>query len=110
VLRPDGRHRLMRCCPTPTEPGAFAVIKGVDNFAIAMAGALWLPTVQPDKPGLHREAICAFGRPLCLGGQKIYLKGFYGAAGWKSMAAQFGLMNAYAAFFIRLRVDRGPWP
>ena len=53
--------------------------------------------VEPDQPGLYRDPICASVLGLCLAGK--FLKGFSGAV-VEGLTPHFGLMNAYALFFI----------
>ena len=53
--------------------------------------------VQPDQPGLYRHAICTFTSTYAWAGK--LLKGFSGAT-VEGLAAHFGLMNAYALFFL----------
>jgi PAT family beta-lactamase induction signal transducer AmpG len=89
---------LYAVLPYAHDPVTFAVIMGVDNFAIAMAGVTLVAYMSSlTSLGYTATQYALLSSTYAWAGK--ILKGFSGAA-VESMAAQFGLMNAYAAFFI----------
>jgi PAT family beta-lactamase induction signal transducer AmpG len=84
--------------PYAHDPVTFAVIMGVDNFAIALAGVTLVAYMSSlTSLGYTATQYALLSSTYAWAGK--ILKGFSGAA-VESMAAQFGLMNAYALFFI----------
>ncbi|HJS45546.1 MAG TPA: MFS transporter [Rhizomicrobium sp.] len=89
---------LYAVLPYAHDPVTFAVIMGVDNFAIAMAGVTLVAYMSSlTSLGYTATQYALLSSTYAWAGK--ILKGFSGAA-VESLAAQFGLMNAYAAFFI----------
>jgi PAT family beta-lactamase induction signal transducer AmpG len=89
---------LYAVLPYAHDPVTFAVVMGVDNFAIAMAGVTLVAYMSSlTSLGYTATQYALLSSTYAWAGK--LLKGFSGAA-VESMAAQFGLMNAYAAFFI----------
>jgi MFS transporter, PAT family, beta-lactamase induction signal transducer AmpG len=84
--------------PYAHDPVTFAVIMGVDNFAIAMAGVTLVAYMSSlTSLGYTATQYALLSSTYAWAGK--ILKGFSGAA-VEGMAAKIGLMNAYAAFFI----------
>lgn len=84
--------------PYAHDPVTFAVIMGVDNFAIAMAGVTLVAYMSSlTSLGYTATQYALLSSTYAWAGK--ILKGFSGAT-VEAMAAQFGLMNAYAAFFV----------
>src|SRR5262249_16080808 len=89
---------LYAILPYAHDPVTFAWVMALDNFAIAMAGVALVAYMSsltslgytPTQYPLLSSTYACEGK---------ILKGFSGAA-VEAMAAQFGLMNAYAAFFV----------
>ena len=80
------------------DPVTFAVIMGVDNFAIAMAGVTLVAYMSSlTSLGYTATQYALLSSTYAWAGK--ILKGFSGAT-VEAMAGQFGLMNAYAAFFV----------
>lgn len=89
---------LYAVLPYAHDPVTFAVIMGVDNFAIAMAGVTLVAYMSSlTSLGYTATQYALLSSTYAWAGK--ILKGFSGAV-VESLAAQFGLMNAYAAFFI----------
>ena len=89
---------LYAVLPYAHDPVTFAVIMGVDNFAIAMAGVTLIAYMSSlTSLGYTATQYALLSSTYAWAGK--ILKGFSGAA-VESLAAQLGLMNAYAAFFI----------
>ncbi len=89
---------LYAVLPYAHDPVTFAVIMAVDNFAIAMAGVTLVAYMSSlTSLGYTATQYALLSSTYAWAGK--ILKGFSGAA-VESMAAQIGLMNAYAAFFI----------
>ncbi len=83
--------------PYAHDPVTFAVIMGVDNFAIAMAGVTLVAYMSSlTSIGYTATQYALLSSTYAWAGK--ILKGFSGAA-VEAMAAKIGLMNAYAAFF-----------
>jgi len=83
--------------PYAHDPVTFAVIMGVDNFAIAMAGVTLVAYMSSlTSLGYTATQYALLSSTYAWAGK--ILKGFSGAA-VEAMAAKIGLMNAYAAFF-----------
>ncbi|MEO8302247.1 MAG: MFS transporter [Rhizomicrobium sp.] len=80
------------------DPVTFAVIMAVDNFAIAMAGVTLVAYMSSlTSLGYTATQYALLSSTYAWAGK--ILKGFSGAT-VEIMSAQFGLMNAYAAFFV----------
>lgn len=89
---------LYAVLPYAHDPVTFAVIMGVDNFAIAMAGVTLVAYMSSlTSLGYTATQYALLSSTYAWAGK--ILKGFSGAA-VEGMAAKIGLMNAYAAFFI----------
>jgi PAT family beta-lactamase induction signal transducer AmpG len=89
---------LYAVLPYAHDPVTFAVIMAVDNFAIAMAGVTLVAYMSSlTSLGYTATQYALLSSTYAWAGK--ILKGFSGAA-VEVMAAQLGLMNAYAAFFI----------
>jgi len=89
---------LYAVLPYAHDPVTFAVIMGVDNFAIAMAGVTLVAYMSSlTSLGYTATQYALLSSTYAWAGK--ILKGFSGAT-VEAMAAQFGLMNAYAAFFV----------
>jgi len=89
---------LYAVLPYAHDPVTFAVIMGVDNFAIAMAGVTLVAYMSSlTSLGYTATQYALLSSTYAWAGK--ILKGFSGAT-VEAMAGQFGLMNAYAAFFV----------
>jgi PAT family beta-lactamase induction signal transducer AmpG len=89
---------LYAVLPYAHDPVTFAVIMGVDNFAIAMAGVTLVAYMSSlTSLGYTATQYALLSSTYAWAGK--ILKGFSGAA-VEAMAAKIGLMNAYAAFFV----------
>jgi MFS transporter, PAT family, beta-lactamase induction signal transducer AmpG len=83
--------------PYAHDPVTFAVIMGVDNFAIAMAGVTLVAYMSSlTSIGYTATQYALLSSTYAWAGK--ILKGFSGTA-VEAMAAKIGLMNAYAVFF-----------
>jgi MFS transporter, PAT family, beta-lactamase induction signal transducer AmpG len=83
--------------PYAHDPVTFAVIMGVDNFAIAMAGVTLVAYMSSlTSLGYTATQYALLSSTYAWAGK--ILKGFSGAT-VEAMAAKIGLMNAYAVFF-----------
>jgi PAT family beta-lactamase induction signal transducer AmpG len=89
---------LYAVLPYAHDPVTFAVIMGVDNFAIAMAGVTLVAYMSSlTSLGYTATQYALLSSTYAWAGK--ILKGFSGAA-VEALTPQYGLMNAYAAFFI----------
>jgi len=89
---------LYAVLPYAHDPVTFAVIMGVDNFAIAMAGVTLVAYMSSlTSLGYTATQYALLSSTYAWAGK--ILKGFSGSA-VEAMAAQYGLMNAYAGFFV----------
>ncbi len=89
---------------TPMIQLTFAVIMGVDNFAIAMAGVTLVAYMSSlTSLGYTATQYALLSSTLCLGRQNP--EGLLAAQRWKAMSAHIGLMNAYAVSFIGCGAD-----
>ena len=89
---------LYAVLPYAHDPVTFAVIMGVDNFAIAMAGVTLVAYMSSlTSLGYTATQYALLSSTYAWAGK--ILKGFSGAA-VESMTSQVGLLNAYALFFI----------
>jgi PAT family beta-lactamase induction signal transducer AmpG len=84
--------------PYAHDPVTFAVIMGVDNFAIAMAGVTLVAYMSSlTSLGYTATQYALLSSTYAWAGK--ILKGFSGAT-VEAMSGQIGLMNAYAVFFV----------
>jgi PAT family beta-lactamase induction signal transducer AmpG len=89
---------LYAVLPYAHDPVTFAWVMALDNFAIAMAGVTLVAYMSSlTSLGYTATQYALLSSTYAWAGK--ILKGFSGAA-VEAMAAQLGLMNAYAAFFI----------
>jgi PAT family beta-lactamase induction signal transducer AmpG len=89
---------LYAVLPYAHDPLTFAVVMVLDNFAIAMAGVTLVAYMSSlTSLGYTATQYALLSSTYAWAGK--FLKGFSGAT-VEAMAAQWGLMNAYAAFFI----------
>jgi len=89
---------LYAVLPYAHDPVTFAVIMGVDNFAIALAGVTLVAYMSSlTSLGYTATQYALLSSTYAWAGK--ILKGFSGSA-VEAMAAQYGLMNAYAGFFV----------
>lgn len=89
---------LYAVLPYAHDPLTFAVIMGVDNFGIAMAGVTLVAYMSSlTSLGYTATQYALLSSTYAWAGK--ILKGFSGAT-VEGMSAHIGLMNAYAVFFI----------
>ena len=100
VLQAVSHRGLCRAAPRhDPASGCSAAIMAFDNFSIELRRRRTCGLhVEPDQPGLYRDAICAFC-PRPMPGPAKSSKAFP-APIVESLSAHFGLMNAYALFFV----------
>ena len=90
--------RSMRSCLMPMIPLTFAAIMVLDNFGIALAGVTLVAYMSSlTSLGYTATQYALLSSTYAWAGK--LLKGFSGAA-VEGLAAHFGLMNAYAVFFL----------
>jgi MFS transporter, PAT family, beta-lactamase induction signal transducer AmpG len=89
---------LYAVLPFAHDPTSFAIVMVLDNFSIAMAGVTLVAYMSSlTSLGYTATQYALLSSTYAWAGK--FLKGFSGAT-VEAMAAQWGLMNAYAAFFI----------
>ena len=89
---------LYAVLPYAHGPLVFALVMGLDNFAIALAGVTLVAYMSSlTSLGYTATQYALFSATYTWAGK--VLKGFSGLA-VETMAPHFGLMNAYALFFI----------
>ncbi|HEX2761121.1 MAG TPA: MFS transporter [Rhizomicrobium sp.] len=89
---------LYAVLPYAHDPLTFAIIMGVDNFGIAMAGVTLVAYMSSlTSLGYTATQYALLSSTYAWAGK--ILKGFSGAT-VESLSAHIGLMNAYAVFFI----------
>lgn len=89
---------LYAVLPYAHDPVTFAWVMALDNFAIAMAGVTLVAYMSSlTSLGYTATQYALLSSTYAWAGK--ILKGFSGAA-VEAMATPFGLMNAYAAFFV----------
>ena len=89
---------LYAVLPYAHDPLTFAVVMGVDNFGIAMAGVTLVAYMSSlTSLGYTATQYALLSSTYAWAGK--ILKGFSGAT-VESMSVHFGLMNAYAVFFV----------
>ena len=90
-------------------PVTFAVVMALDNFAIALAGVTlvaYMSRLTSLGYTATQYALAVLG--LCLGGQNSSRA--FPALAVEALTPHFGLMNAYALFFMGCGADRGSRP
>jgi PAT family beta-lactamase induction signal transducer AmpG len=89
---------LYAVLPYAHDPTTFAIVMVLDNFSIGMAGVTLVAYMSSlTSLGYTATQYALLSSTYAWAGK--FLKGFSGAT-VEAMAAQWGLMNAYAVFFI----------